>query len=122
MKVALVTGSREWTDEDLIYSELDKFEPDVLIHGDCPRGLRRCSFTLGSHSMTHRQRSGELGQELHRTIGNRRISPEDTLGLEYVYELYAADAEDEEERLVTPGDLRVLSVWLKELLEYRRAH
>lgn len=40
MKRILVTGSREFTNKELIYNILIKHVPDdgLLVHGDCPRG------------------------------------------------------------------------------------
>lgn len=37
----LVTGSRDWTDEHLIYIELTRWSHDddvTVVHGDCPTG------------------------------------------------------------------------------------
>jgi hypothetical protein len=32
--VVLVTGSRDWTDKNLIFSQLDELKPQLLVHGD----------------------------------------------------------------------------------------
>jgi hypothetical protein len=38
MKAVIVTGSREWEDEDALFTALDEELPDIIIHGDCPTG------------------------------------------------------------------------------------
>jgi hypothetical protein len=35
MKKIIVTGGREYSDKEKVYSVLDHFNPDVVIHGDC---------------------------------------------------------------------------------------
>ena len=37
-KVVLVTGSRDWTDYDVIGQALEDECPDIVIHGACPTG------------------------------------------------------------------------------------
>ena len=37
-KVALVTGSRDWLDRDMIWEVLENELPDIIIHGACPTG------------------------------------------------------------------------------------
>ncbi len=37
-KVVLVTGSRDWTDRDAVWSVLEDECPDIIIHGACPTG------------------------------------------------------------------------------------
>jgi hypothetical protein len=38
MKAIIVTGSREWEDEQSLHAAIDAEKPDVIIHGDNPRG------------------------------------------------------------------------------------
>lgn len=50
MKIALVTGSRDWADGSAIRSALSAFSPDLLIHGDCPRGADRIADEWAAES------------------------------------------------------------------------
>jgi hypothetical protein len=38
VKAVIVSGSREWTDEDALFEAIADEDPDVIIHGDCPTG------------------------------------------------------------------------------------
>lgn len=48
----LVTGSREWTDADLVRQVLSlapqPYSQHTLVHGDCPRGLDRMAAVIAS--------------------------------------------------------------------------
>lgn len=35
MKLAIVTGSRDWTDRTSVWSALDQETPDIVMHGSC---------------------------------------------------------------------------------------
>ena len=35
MKIAIVTGSRHWTNLQAIWGTLDEEQPDIVVHGDC---------------------------------------------------------------------------------------
>lgn len=56
MKVALVTGSRDWTDGKAIRSVLNAFGPDLLIHGDCPTGADQIADEWGRATGTFTMR------------------------------------------------------------------
>ena len=38
MKAIIVSGSREWADEEALHLAVLEEDPDVIIHGDCPTG------------------------------------------------------------------------------------
>ena len=38
MKAVIVTGSRDWADEEALFLAIFAEDPDVVIHGDCPTG------------------------------------------------------------------------------------
>ena len=38
MKIAVVTGSRDWPSYGDIAHDLDQFAPDLIVHGKCTRG------------------------------------------------------------------------------------
>ena len=42
----LITGSRDWTDEGLIWNVLSPYLPAVLVHGACPTGADEIASTL----------------------------------------------------------------------------
>jgi hypothetical protein len=38
VKAVIVSGSRDWTDEEALHLAILEEDPDVIIHGDCPTG------------------------------------------------------------------------------------
>jgi len=38
VKAIIVSGSREWTDEEALHLAILEEDPDVILHGDCPTG------------------------------------------------------------------------------------
>jgi len=38
VKAIIVSGSREWADEEALHLAILEEDPDVIIHGDCPTG------------------------------------------------------------------------------------
>jgi len=41
MKIAVITGSRDWSTYGDIANDLKTFDPDLVVHGNCPRGADR---------------------------------------------------------------------------------
>lgn len=46
MKVAIVTGSRDWTDRAAIWKALDEERPDIVVHGNCEKRNREGFLVL----------------------------------------------------------------------------
>lgn len=70
----LVTGSRDWTDRDLVWSKLSDYWINTsgvftLVHGACPQGVDKMAAEWG-HSMN----GGEMGAvvllEAHPSCGD----------------------------------------------------
>lgn len=38
MKIAFVTGARNWPDQECVNEMLSAFQPQLVIHGHCPTG------------------------------------------------------------------------------------
>lgn len=38
MRKVIVTGGRDYNDEATVFATLDRFDPDVVIQGECPKG------------------------------------------------------------------------------------
>jgi hypothetical protein len=41
MKIAIVTGSRDWQNREALWRALDDEKPDIVIHGNCEHRDRR---------------------------------------------------------------------------------
>lgn len=76
----LVTGSRKWTDNDVIAEALfdvesemeDQYEEFIIVHGDCPLGADRAARNYAVHNGIKEERHSAKWNEHGRAAGHIR--------------------------------------------------
>jgi hypothetical protein len=79
VKVAIVSGGRDYQDRDRVWMALDAFDPSLVIEGGCPTGADRYArewcygrwglYEITQHLHTYQAEWRSEGGEYHRSAG-----------------------------------------------------
>ncbi len=77
MRVVLVTGTRDLRDPSLVHAELATLQPDLVIHGWCPKGVDAFADTWARERgllVVRVAADWKRHGKLERSAGNKRNS------------------------------------------------